>query len=65
MRAVQNTIAQLPEDYRHAVQLRLLEGRSLEEVAEAMDRTPRAVQGLIDRAKKKMRADLGRLSLYQ
>ena len=63
--AVQNTIAQLPEDYRQAVQLRLLEGRSLEEVAEAMDRTPRAVQGLIDRAKKKMRADLGRLSLYQ
>ena len=65
VRAVQNTIAQLPEDYRQAVQLRLLEGRSLEEVAETMDRTPRAVQGLIDRAKKKMRADLGRLSLYQ
>jgi RNA polymerase sigma-70 factor (ECF subfamily) len=63
IQAVENAINDLPADYRQAVQLRLVEGRSLEEVASAMDRTPRAVQGLIDRAKKKMRAALARLSL--
>ena len=65
VRAVQNAICDLPEDYRLAVQLRLLDGKSLEEVASAMDRTPRSVQGLVDRAKKRMRDALGRLSLYQ
>ena len=63
--AVQQTIDALPNDYREAVQLRLLMGKSLEEVAAIMDRSPRAVQGLVDRAKKKMRAALGRLSLYE
>ena len=65
VRAVQQAISDLPEDCRQAVQLRLLEGKSLDEVASAMDRSPRAVQGLVDRARKKMRAALGRLSLYQ
>ena len=65
VQAVQNAIRDLPEDYRQAVQLRLLDGKSLEEVASAMDRSPRSVQGLVDRAKKKMRDAMGRLSLYQ
>jgi RNA polymerase sigma-70 factor (ECF subfamily) len=65
VKAVQDAIRDLPLDYRQAVELRLLEGRSLEETAEAMNRTPRAVQGLVDRAKKKMRAALVRLSLYK
>ena len=63
--ALQESIDALPEDYRQAIQLRMLEGRSLEETAAAMQRSPRAVQGLIDRAKKKMRTALGRLSHYQ
>jgi RNA polymerase sigma-70 factor (ECF subfamily) len=63
--AIQNAIEQLPEEYRRAVQLRLLECKSLEETAQLMNRGPRAVQGLIDRAKKKMRAALGRLSMYE
>ena len=58
-RAVQAAIAGLPEDYRQAVQLRLLEGKSLEETAATMNRSPRAVQGLVDRAKKKMRRRFG------
>ena len=58
-------IGELPEDYRQAVQLRLLAGKSLAETAREMNRSPRAVQGLIDRAKKKMRAALGRLSKYE
>ena len=63
--AVQKVLDELPVDYRQAVQLRLLEGKGLDEVAELMNRGPRAVQGLIDRAKRKMRAALGRLSLYK
>ena len=63
--AIQNAIEQLPEEYRRAVQLRLLECKSFEETAQLMNRGPRAVQGLIDRAKKKMRAALGRLSMYE
>lgn len=65
VQAVQQAIQDLPEDHRQAVQLRLIEGKSLEEVAATIQRSPRAVQGLIDRAKKKMRAALGRLSLYE
>ena len=53
VRAVQNTIAQLPEDYRQAVQLRLLEGRSLEEVAEAMDRPPGRYKDKLTERKRK------------
>ena len=65
VRAVQLAIGELPEEYQQAVQLRLLEGKSLDETAQLMNRGPRAVQGLIDRAKKKMRAALGRLSMYE
>jgi RNA polymerase sigma-70 factor (ECF subfamily) len=65
VKAVQDALRQLPDDYRQAVELRLLEGRSLEETAAVLDRSPRAVQGLVDRAKKKLRAALVRLSLYR
>ena len=54
--AVRQSIESLPEQYRQAVQLRLLEGKSLEETGAMMNCSPRAVQGLVDRAKKKMRA---------
>ena len=63
--AVQQSIEALPDDYRQAVQLRLLDGKSLTETANIMNRSPRAVQGLVDRAKKTMRATLGRFSLYE
>ena len=63
--AVHEAIDALPEEYRQAVRLRFLEGKSLEEIAELMGRSPRAVQGLVDRAKEKMRATLGRLSVYE
>ncbi|MCA9167929.1 MAG: hypothetical protein KDB23_09690, partial [Planctomycetales bacterium] len=65
VQAVEDAIAALPDDHRLAVRLRLLEGKSLEETAQLMDRTPGAVQGLIDRAKKTMRGKLGRLSKYR
>jgi RNA polymerase sigma-70 factor (ECF subfamily) len=63
-KAVQVAVASLPDDYREAMRLRYLEGKSLDEAAGAMNRSPAAVHGLIDRAKKALRASLGRLSLY-
>ena len=65
VQAIQDVIADLPEDYREAVQLHLIDGNTLQETAEIMGRSPQSVQGLIDRAKKKMRAALGRLSRYE
>lgn len=65
VQAVREAIEQLPAHYRQAVQLHLLSGKSLDEAAAIMNRSPRAVQGLIDRAKKKLVAVLGRYSKYQ
>jgi RNA polymerase sigma-70 factor (ECF subfamily) len=64
VRAVQVAMAGLPEDYREAVRLRFLEGRSVEGVAAEMHRSPGAVRGLIDRAKRAMRETMGRASHY-
>ena len=65
VQAVQDAIDELPSHYRQAVQLHLLEGKRLDEVAEIMNRGPRAIQGLVDRAKKKLVAVLERLSRYE
>jgi RNA polymerase sigma-70 factor, ECF subfamily len=62
--ATQVAIAALPDDYREAVRLRFLEGRSVDGVAAEMHRSPGAVRGIIDRAKRAMRATLGRASRY-
>ena len=63
--AVHKAFEALPDNYRQAVQLRLFEGKSLAETAADMGCSPRAVQGLVDRARKKMRAALGSFSLYE
>ena len=63
--AVQRAIHDLPDRYRQAAELRLLDGKSLEEAAAIMQCSPRVVQGLIDRAKKKLRDMLVSLSRYQ
>jgi RNA polymerase sigma-70 factor (ECF subfamily) len=64
VRAVQVAMAKLPDDYQQAVRLRYFDGKSVEQAAEAMGRTPGAVRGLIDRAKERLRAAMSRLSLY-
>ena len=58
------TLAQLKEDYRRAITLRYLEGRSVAETAAAMDRTERSIHMLCNRALKKLREALGRSSHY-
>jgi RNA polymerase sigma-70 factor (ECF subfamily) len=65
VQAVQVAIASLPEDYQQAVRLRYFDGKSVEQAADAMGRTPGAIRGMIDRAKGKLRAAIGRLSVYK
>ncbi len=57
-------LAELPEHYREAIRLQYVEGKSYVEIAEAMGRTVDAVQGLIRRAKQKLRDALGHASTY-
>lgn len=61
---IQVALAGLPDDYQDAVRLRFLEGKGLEEIANEMGKPTGAVRGLLDRAKKKLRAAMGRSSLY-
>jgi RNA polymerase sigma-70 factor (ECF subfamily) len=65
VQAVKEVIGDLPEDYQQAVRLCMIEGKTVKETAAIMERSPQSVRGLIDRAKNKMRAALGRLSRYE
>lgn len=62
--ALQVALAALEHDQREAIRLRLLEGKSLEETAAALDRTPDAVRGLVHRGKQKLRDAMGRASRW-
>jgi RNA polymerase sigma-70 factor (ECF subfamily) len=62
--AVRIAMAGLPEHYRRAIQLRFFERQSIEQIAGEMQRTPGAIRGLLDRAKRELRDGLGRASLY-
>jgi RNA polymerase sigma-70 factor (ECF subfamily) len=62
--ALNVALAELPDDYREVIRLRFFLGFSLEETAQAMSRTPSAIRALTDRAKRQLRAAMGRLSQY-
>lgn len=62
--ALNVALAELPEDYREVLRLRFFCGQSLQETADIMNRTPNAIRALTDRAKKQLRAAMGRLSQY-
>ncbi len=62
--AIQIGIAGLPADQRRAVRLHLIEGKSLAETAEAMDRSAGAVSALVHRAKQNLREVMGRASTW-
>jgi RNA polymerase sigma-70 factor (ECF subfamily) len=64
VRAVRVGIAGLPSPQREAIQLHHLDGRSLDETAAKMDRSPDAVRGLLQRARKSLRQTLGRSSRW-
>lgn len=57
-------LANLSDDYREVIRLRYLESKSIEEVADQMQRSPDAIRGLIHRARQKMREEVVRLSNY-
>jgi RNA polymerase sigma-70 factor, ECF subfamily len=62
--ALQIAIVGLPSDQRQAIQLHLLQGMSLKETGDAMQRSPTAVRGLVHRAKKSLAQAMGRASLW-
>jgi RNA polymerase sigma-70 factor (ECF subfamily) len=64
VQAVQIAMAALPEDYQKAVRLRYFDGKSVQQAADAMGKSPGALRGLIVRAKEKLRAAMVRLSVY-
>jgi RNA polymerase sigma-70 factor (ECF subfamily) len=62
--ALQVAIAGLPHDQQQAIQLRLLQGKTLQETSAAMDRTPASIRSLIHRAKESLAEAMGRASLW-
>lgn len=62
--AVQIAIASLSLEQRRAIRLRYFELKSVEEVAEIMDRSAGSVRGLIQRAKEALRMSLHKSSLW-
>jgi RNA polymerase sigma-70 factor, ECF subfamily len=63
-KAVRIALAGLPDHQREAIQANILEGKSIENVAQEMGRTTGAVRGLIDRGKKKLAEAMGRSSRW-
>jgi RNA polymerase sigma-70 factor, ECF subfamily len=57
-------ISELPEAQRDAVRMRHLEGRGIDEIAAAMNKTPAAVAGLIRRGLQSLREQLGRSTTW-
>jgi RNA polymerase sigma-70 factor, ECF subfamily len=62
--ALQLAMAALPNDQREAIRWRVLDGKSLEETAAALGRTPDAVRGLVHRGKQQLQAAMGRASQW-
>lgn len=64
VRAIQLGIAALPEEQRAAVNLHHLAGKSVEETAAELQRTPGAVRGLLQRARDSLRVAMGNSSRW-
>ncbi len=63
-RALQVAISALPADQRQAIQLHYLDGMSVAEAAEAMNRTPGSLRGLLRRGKQNLLDAVGRISQW-
>jgi RNA polymerase sigma-70 factor (ECF subfamily) len=62
--AMRAALTELPPDYRKAVQLVYIEGRSVAEAASEMGRTDRAIHNLCYKAKEHLRDLLGSASRF-
>jgi RNA polymerase sigma-70 factor (ECF subfamily) len=64
VQAVQVGLASLPESQRNAIRIRHLDGKSVAATADELGRSPGAVRGLLQRARKTLRGALGRSSRW-
>ena len=62
--AMQVAIAGLPDDQREAVNLRCLQGKSIEDTAKEMNRSASAIRSLIHRAKQALHSTMYRTSIW-
>ena len=62
--ALQVGIAALDADQRRAIQLNLIQGKTIEETAAEMERSPAAVRGLVHRGKQNLADAMGRASIW-
>jgi RNA polymerase sigma-70 factor (ECF subfamily) len=62
--ALKAALATIPPEWQQAIDLRFFEDLPMERVAEQMGVSEGAVRGYLQRAKEKLRAVLGRSSLY-
>lgn len=62
--ALQVGLAGLPSAQRQAIQLHFIQGKTLEETATEMNRTPAAIRGLVHRGKQALSEAMGRASLW-
>ena len=61
---VRGAIQQLPEEYRSVMELKCMQSLSNDDIAEVLGISNGSVRGRYDRSKEKLRAILGRSSLY-
>ena len=64
VRAIQVGIAALPDDQRAAVNLHHVNGKSIEDTAAELQRSPGAVRGLLQRARESLKTTLGNSSRW-
>jgi RNA polymerase sigma-70 factor (ECF subfamily) len=64
LQALQIALASLADDQRMAIQLRMLDEKSLEDTAAALGKSPDAVRGLVHRGKRELADAMGRASLW-
>jgi RNA polymerase sigma-70 factor (subfamily 1) len=64
IRAVRVGVATLADEQRRAISLHYFEGRTVDSTAAAMDRSPGAVRGLLQRARQSLRTTFGSSSRW-
>jgi RNA polymerase sigma factor (sigma-70 family) len=57
--SVHQALVDLPQDYQEVLVLKYLKGMPVLAISEVMGRSPKSVEGLLSRARKAMRANLG------
>jgi RNA polymerase sigma-70 factor (ECF subfamily) len=64
MAVLEQSISKLSEDYRQAITLRFIEGKTHQEIGQAMERSEEAAKMLCHRALKELRNEIGSASMF-